>query len=68
MPMPKRGSSPSNQPRQVGKHASDKLGSKPDFDMPESTAKWGGLPGGTQPRSRSGGDRKVKIHPKSEGI
>jgi hypothetical protein len=43
-------------------------GRKPDFSMPEKVANWGGLPGNTQPRSRSGGDRKVKIHPKSEGI
>ncbi len=51
------GSGQPNKPR--GKHG-DKL--------PEKTASWGGLPGNTQPRERSAGVPKVKIHAKSEGI
>lgn len=34
----------------------------------ESTAAWPGVPGKTQPRSRSGGTKKVKGSVKSEGI
>ena len=34
----------------------------------ESTANWGGLPGKTQSKDRSGGVKKVRVHAKSEGI
>ena len=36
--------------------------------MPMRTINWPGLPGKTQPKDRSGGDRKVKVHPVSKGI
>lgn len=36
--------------------------------MKEKTANWPGTPGKTQPRDRSGGVRKLRAHPKSEGI
>ncbi len=36
--------------------------------FPIKTASWGALPGKTQPRDRSGGDRKIKTYAKSEGI
>lgn len=36
--------------------------------MPERTANWPGLPGGTQKKDRGGGVPKVKIHPSSQGI
>jgi len=41
---------------------------KHDDRMPMKTANWAGLPGPTQKKDRSGGDRRVKIHPKSVGI
>lgn len=50
------------------KRPSDVAGVEPSFDMPERTASYGGAGGKTQPRNRSGGDPKVKIHPQSEGI
>ena len=34
----------------------------------ERTANWGGLPGPTQPRDRSAGVKKLKIHPMSKGL
>jgi len=36
--------------------------------MPERTANWPGLPGGTQKKDRGGGVKKCKCHPSSEGI
>jgi len=36
--------------------------------MPEKTAGWPGVPGKTQPKDRSGGTKKVKHYPVSEGI
>lgn len=42
-------------------------GSSPKLSMPEKTANWGGLPGKTGP-NRSGGVKKLKVYPKSEGI
>ena len=36
---------------------------------PEKTAAWAGVPGPTQPGTRDkAGTKKLKIHPKSEGI
>lgn len=46
----------------------DKGKKPPSTDMPMRTANWPGLPGGTQPRDRSGGDKKVTTHAKSVGI
>ena len=43
-------------------------GKPPPEKMPEKTASWGGLPGKSQGRDFPGGAKKVKIHPKSEGI
>ena len=37
-------------------------------EVNEKTVAWPGLPGKTQPRNRSGGSPKVKIHPVSQGI
>jgi len=34
----------------------------------ESTANWPGLPGPSQPKNRSGGDKKIKVWPKFEGV
>lgn len=39
-----------------------------DIGFNESTANWGGLPGKTQPKDRSGGTPKVKIYPQSKGL
>ena len=35
---------------------------------PESTAAWAGVPGSTQPRDRSGGDKKIRGGVKQEGV
>jgi len=41
----------------------------PKVTLPaESTTSWGGLPGKSQPRDRSGGDKKIKQYAKSEGV
>ncbi len=34
----------------------------------EKTANWPGLPGPTQPRDRSAGVKKLKVHPMSKGL
>ena len=36
--------------------------------MPEKTANWPTVPGKTQGKDRSGGVKKVKIHPASQGL
>lgn len=36
--------------------------------MTEKTAGWGGLPGSSQPKDRSGGVKRLQIHPKTEGL
>ena len=36
--------------------------------MPEKTAAWPGVPGGTQPRDRSRGVPKIKNCPVKEGL
>ena len=44
---------------------------KPGGDTPaivEKTAAWPGLPGPIQPRDRSAGVKKLKIHPMSKGL
>ena len=36
--------------------------------MPEKTANWPDVPGKTQSANRSGGVKKLKIHPASKGL
>lgn len=40
----------------------------PKGKLKEKTVAWGGLPGKTQPKDRSGGVKKLKIHPVSIGL
>ena len=55
--------------RKVAEGGSNKAsGSSPKASMPEKTANWPGLPGKAQSKDRSGGVKKLKVHPKSEGI
>ncbi len=35
---------------------------------PEKTANWGGLPGKSQSKDRSGGVKRLQVHPKTEGL
>jgi hypothetical protein len=49
-----------------GSNKDSRGGSSPS-SMPEKTASWPGLPGKTGP-DRSGGVKKLKVHPKSEGM
>ena len=48
--------------------ASNDMGGGTFKPFKESTAAWPGVPGKAQPRSRSGGTKKVKQSVKSEGI
>ena len=48
--------------------ASNDMGGGTFKPFKEKTAAWPGVPGKTQPRSRSGGTKKVKQSVKSEGI
>lgn len=46
-----------------------KRGVAPAASLPsDKTASWPGLPGKTQPKDRSGGVKRVRQHPKSDGI
>jgi hypothetical protein len=68
MPNPYHGALPSDRGDKSGAPPKAKPGHKPD-STPMKTANWGGLPGGTQPRTRDkAGTRKVNASPKSEGI
>ena len=58
--------SPKKAPGKAGKHVNHR-GSDTQ-PMPERTANWPGLPGGTQKKDRGGGVKKVKQHPSSQGI
>ena len=43
---------------------------KPAKEPPfvEKTAAWAGLPGKSQPKDRSAGVKRARVHPKSEGV
>ena len=43
-------------------------GSKSKESLNEDGAAWPGVPGKTQPRNRSAGVPRAKIHPKSQGL
>lgn len=43
-------------------------GARPSGAVNESSPSWGGLPGKTQPRSRSAGVRPVKTYVQSKGL
>ncbi len=43
-------------------------GTPGDREMTMKTANWPGLPGPTRTGKRPTGDKKIKIHPASEGI
>ena len=57
--------SPGNKPDHAISKPKTRAASAP---MPERTAGWGGLPGKSQPKDRSGGVMRLKTHPKSEGL
>lgn len=50
------------------KAANAKQGTRRGDATPEKCPNYPGVPGKTQPRDRSGGDRKVKQYPQSEGL
>ena len=62
MPNPRHSKAASSQ----GKP--DKPRKAPAENMPMKTANWPGLPGPSQSKDRSGGVKKLKVHPKSEGL
>jgi hypothetical protein len=57
-----------NKPGGMGGAPPIPRGGKNGTTGPEKTAAWPGVPGKTQSKDRSNGVRKLKIHPKSEGI
>ena len=66
MPNPDSGNTPSalgNTPPKFKRKAP-----APAAKVVERTANWPGLAGPPQPRDRSAGVKKLKIHPTSEGL
>lgn len=59
----------SNKPAPAGGKRPSPVKAAPPAPMSEKPAfQKAGLPGGTQPRDRSAGFSKAKVHPKSIGI